>query len=485
MAVYFLRCKHISRGKGSRATRAAAYRAGERIRDERTGEVYDHSDRRDVAYKEVVLPSDLTGQPDMAWTQDRSVLWNAAEHAGLRCNSRLAREWLMFLPPELTSEQRTRLARAFAAELADKYRCAVDVAIHTPRPGADPRNHHAHMLMTTREVTPDGLGRRTTLELGGKERHHLGVTHSTRDQYIAIRERWAQVTNEALQHAGLTVRVDHRSLQSQGINREPTPTVPEKVFYAERRLGAPSVAGDEIRQRYSERLEARSKGSDELTRVLTKQRAQLKEGAQQKRSPAQSQTRWGGLTREQRNEKRRERYQARRAAEKLDSVGEAKRREAKRLQWRQRMQRDPEAVTEARRQWRRAHAEEVNRKQREYRKAHAQELASKRREYRKTKSQQAQLPDRTQSADLKLPKPPRAVTAEESAKRWMAYRDKSGPGPTAEDSARNWLASRERQSLSDPTKPTKPPTHEQGRATDDDDADRKSRRPQRDHEYEP
>jgi len=81
MATYFLRTKHISRGKGARATRAAAYRAGERIRDERTSEVYDCSDRRDVAYKEVVLPADLAARPDMAWTQDRSVLWNAAEHA--------------------------------------------------------------------------------------------------------------------------------------------------------------------------------------------------------------------------------------------------------------------------------------------------------------------------------------------------------------------------------------------------------------------
>ena len=106
MAVYFLRCKHLSRGKGARATRAAAYRAGERIRDERTSEVYDHSDRDDVAYKEVVLPTDLAGRDDMTWTQDRSTLWNAAEHAGLRRNSRLAREWLVLVPLELTAQQR-------------------------------------------------------------------------------------------------------------------------------------------------------------------------------------------------------------------------------------------------------------------------------------------------------------------------------------------------------------------------------------------
>jgi len=107
MAVYFLRSEHISRKSGSRVTAAAAYRAGERIRDGRTSEVYDHADRSDVAYKEVVLPGDLAGRDDMAWTQDRSILWNAAEHAGQRRNSRLAREWFVLLPVELTAPQRT------------------------------------------------------------------------------------------------------------------------------------------------------------------------------------------------------------------------------------------------------------------------------------------------------------------------------------------------------------------------------------------
>jgi hypothetical protein len=101
MATYFFRAKHISRSKGARATKAAAYRAGERIRDERTSEVYDYSNRRDIPYKEVVVPSDLAGRSDMAWTQDRTILWNAVEYAGTRRNSRLAREYLVFLPSEV------------------------------------------------------------------------------------------------------------------------------------------------------------------------------------------------------------------------------------------------------------------------------------------------------------------------------------------------------------------------------------------------
>src|SRR3981081_3717661 len=111
MASYFLRVKHISRGKGASVTRAAAYRAGERIRDERTSEVYDHANREDVASKEIVLPSELADRADMSWARDRSTLWNAAEHAGRRRNSRLARELLVLLPPELTPAQRTHLVR--------------------------------------------------------------------------------------------------------------------------------------------------------------------------------------------------------------------------------------------------------------------------------------------------------------------------------------------------------------------------------------
>src|SRR5258708_32909632 len=118
VATCFLRARHLSRGKGARATRAAAYRAGERILDERTSEVYNYTDRRDVAYKEVVLPADLAGRPDMAWTQDRATLWNAMEHAGLRRNSRVGRELLVFLPPELPPEHRLQLVRGLPVERA-------------------------------------------------------------------------------------------------------------------------------------------------------------------------------------------------------------------------------------------------------------------------------------------------------------------------------------------------------------------------------
>jgi len=239
MANYFLHVKIFGRGKGSKVTKAAAYRAGERIHDERTSALYNYTSRTDVAHAEIVLPTEYADRVDMEWALDRSTLWNAAEHAGRQWNSRLAREILVHVPPELTPAQRTHLVRTFSQELADRYRNAVDFAIHEPRAHADHRHHHAHLLMTTREVGPGGLGGRAPLELSGTERHARGLGPS-KDDLLWMRERWAQVTNEALREAGVAARVDHRSYKDQGIDREPQPLIPPAILYSERYSGKSS-----------------------------------------------------------------------------------------------------------------------------------------------------------------------------------------------------------------------------------------------------
>src|SRR5580698_5408774 len=169
MAIYYLGVKAFGRSAGtggSISTSAAAYRAGERIRDERTNHVYDHSHRRDIEYKEILLPSHLEGAgSQLDWARDRSLLWNAVERSEPRANARVAREYVLALPHELNVEQRTALARTFAQDIADRYHNAVDLAIHQPR--TDPRNFHAHLLSTTRELTPTGFGPKTTAELSG------------------------------------------------------------------------------------------------------------------------------------------------------------------------------------------------------------------------------------------------------------------------------------------------------------------------------
>ena len=223
MAIFRLEIKPVTRSTGRTATAAAAYRAGERIRDERTGALYNHSKRDDVLHKEIFLPSRLDpAHAGMEWARDRSQLWNAAEKAERQSNSRVAREYQVALPAELSGEQRVVLARAFSRELADRYNVAVDLAIHAPRPEGDPRNFHAHLLATTREVTPQGLGPKTGLDMEGGVRSELGLPPS-RQEFSTLRARWAEMTNEALSEANVQARVDHRSLAAQGSDREPRP----------------------------------------------------------------------------------------------------------------------------------------------------------------------------------------------------------------------------------------------------------------------
>jgi hypothetical protein len=251
-----LQTKTFGRSGGSSAVSAAAYRAGERIQDERTGRTYDHTDRRDVLYKEIMLPGSIEGA-DMDWARSRSQLWNAAERAETRINARVAREYLVALPVELDAAQRLALVRGFSRELTERYRFALDLAVHAPRdfPGSDPRNFHAHLLATTREITAQGLTVKTSLELNDAKRHSLGLGPAIHE-LLYVRERWATVTNEALRDAHIDARVDHRTLAAQGIDREPYPYIPRAAFEMERH-GYRSAQAERLREDYRARIEAR------------------------------------------------------------------------------------------------------------------------------------------------------------------------------------------------------------------------------------
>lgn len=256
MAIFQLQINPVARSAGRTATAAAAYRAGERIRDERTGALYNHSKREDVLHKEIFVPARVDhGGAGMEWARDRSTLWNTAEKAEQRSDSRVAREYMMALPAELSSEKRLALARTFSREIADRYNVAVDLAIHAPRPEGDPRNFHAHLLATTREVTPEGMGPKTGLDMEGGVRSELGLPPS-RQEFRTLRARWAELTNEALREANVATRVDHRSLEAQGLDREPLPRLPWAAVATERR-GERSEIAERIRERYSARVAAR------------------------------------------------------------------------------------------------------------------------------------------------------------------------------------------------------------------------------------
>lgn len=251
MAIFRMQISSIGRSAGRRATAAAAYRAGERLRDERSGRLHNYSGRPDVLHTEIFLPAHVESAA-AAWAGNREKLWNTAEHAEKRHNSRVAREYQVSLPHELAPAQRLALARAFSREIAERYRVAVDLAVHEPRPDGDPRNFHAHLLTTTREITPAGLGAKTGLDMQSRERHRRQLPDA-RKEFVTLRERWATLTNEALKEAHIDARIDHRSLAAQGIEREPL-SIPLVSLKIERR-GVRSFVAERLRADYQARVQ--------------------------------------------------------------------------------------------------------------------------------------------------------------------------------------------------------------------------------------
>ena len=205
MAVYHFSAKTVSRSAGRSSTAAAAYRSGERIVDERTGEIHDYTRKGGVVDSLVVLPH--------GGTMNRADLWNKVEAHHKRGDATVAREFVVALPAELDAAQRQELARSYARELADRYGVGVDLNIHAPGKEGDQRNHHAHILLTACYCGPTG-----TL---GKKAVELDPIHCQRhglDNVVEVeRERWEQHANRALEKAGQEARIDHRSLEAQGI----------------------------------------------------------------------------------------------------------------------------------------------------------------------------------------------------------------------------------------------------------------------------
>lgn len=230
MAIYHFSMKPVSRAKGRSAVASMAYRAGEKLTNERDGITHDYTAKQGVEHAEIVLPEGVNAD----WARDRSTLWNAAEFAEKRKDARVAREFEVALPHELSAEERLEAAREMAQELADRYGAAVDFAIHAPHEASDVRNHHAHILMTTRQVTENGLGDKTYLERENKWllAHDLPTTDM---QLRDLRQRWEGIANERLAMAGLDIRIDHRSHMERGLEIAPTEHMGVHASQMERR----------------------------------------------------------------------------------------------------------------------------------------------------------------------------------------------------------------------------------------------------------
>ena len=203
MAIFHLHVKVIGRKSGSSAVASAAYRSASRLRDDRLERSHDFSNKRGVIHSEVMLPEDAPEQ----W-RDRERLWNDVEAFEVRKDAQLAREVEFALPREMTQAQGIELARDFVqSEFVDQGMIA-DLNVHWDMAEDGTAKPHAHVMLNMRSVDEDGFGPK--------------VREWNRTEMVERwRERWAELANERLAELDIDARIDHRSLEAQGIALEP------------------------------------------------------------------------------------------------------------------------------------------------------------------------------------------------------------------------------------------------------------------------
>jgi hypothetical protein len=201
-------CRVSAGPKGSGADHAQYIEREGRFKAEKYGEIGEHERGN--------LP---------AWARGSSARFFAAADEHERANGTTYREFELALPVELSHEQRGQLVREFVAEqIGDKH--AYAWAIHEP----NGHNPHVHIMFSERiidgiERGPEQYFKRANTqnpERGGHLKSDRFTGRGGPKEVEALRARWAEVQNAALERAGLDVRVDHRSLEAQGIEREPT-----------------------------------------------------------------------------------------------------------------------------------------------------------------------------------------------------------------------------------------------------------------------
>ena len=203
MAIFHFSAKVVSRGNGSSAVAAAAYRSADRLYDARLDRHHDFSSKTGVVHSEVMLPD---GAPE-EW-RDREKLWNDVEAVEVRKDAQLAREIEFAIPREMTQADGIQLARDFVQkEFVDRGMVA-DLNVHWDVGPDGLAKPHAHVMLGMREVGSDGFGAKV------REWNRIELlTH--------WREAWAEHVNGRLAQLDIDARIDHRRLEAQGIDLEP------------------------------------------------------------------------------------------------------------------------------------------------------------------------------------------------------------------------------------------------------------------------
>lgn len=237
MAIYHASTTTVSRGAGHSSCAKSAYIGGDEITNEITGEIHSYKNRHGVEHNEIILPSGI----DAKITPQE--LWNKAEKAEVRKDARVGREWNIALPHELTTEERKDLAKDIAQDIADRYQVGTQIAIHAPSKTGDERNHHVHILTTTRKIDKSlNLTDKADIELSNKKCITVGIK-TTDEQIKDIREMIGSKINQHLEKAQIKEQVSHLSYKDQGLDKIPTKHMGKSATHLERK-GIKTQIGD-------------------------------------------------------------------------------------------------------------------------------------------------------------------------------------------------------------------------------------------------
>jgi len=227
--------KVVQRSKGRTATAAAAYRSGTRIECERTGEVHDYTRKKGIEQTALLVSADA---PE--WALDRAKLWNAAEQREKHPRAQTAREVEIAFPAEFNAAQRRAAGLAIGNLIVERYGAAADLCWHKPSRKGDERNHHLHVLFTTRRFENGDWAKtkdRTLDDLYGKGAEEI----------TSLREGIAGVLNDIAARDRLNVYIEHLSYEKRGLDLEATQHMGPVATQMERR-GKRTDIGDKNRE---------------------------------------------------------------------------------------------------------------------------------------------------------------------------------------------------------------------------------------------
>ena len=236
MAIYHLSIKIITRGKGKSAVAAAAYRAGETIKNEYDGIVHDYTRKSGIIHTEIMLPENAPQE-----YSTRAVLWNAVEKSERFCNAQLSREIEIALPLELSREQNISLVRRFIKEQFVTAGMCADICLHDTCEG----NPHAHIMLSIRPIEKGGKWGQKSHTVNGRKINT--VDWNDRNKAEDWRRAWAAYCNTALRVNGHGGILDHRSYKRQGVEQVPTVHMGVAAMQMEKR-GIRTERGDMNRE---------------------------------------------------------------------------------------------------------------------------------------------------------------------------------------------------------------------------------------------